>query len=53
MLQFLLCLAVIGNGDRGRCEMKAGEKYKGSTDTEVDRGEWRIANEGDVGEDRM
>ena len=53
MLQLLLCLAIIGNGDCGRCEMRVGERYKLSTDIEVNRGAWCIVNEGDVGEDRM
>jgi len=53
ILQLLLGSAVIGEGDCGKHEMRAGERYKWSTDMEVDRGAWCVVNEGDVGEDRM
>jgi len=53
ILQLLLGSAVIGDGDCGRRETRAGERYKLSADMEVDRGVWCIVNEGDVGEDRM
>ena len=42
ILQLLLGSAVIGNGECGRHEMKAGTKS--STDTEVDRSVWCMAH---------
>jgi len=55
ILQLLLGSAVIGDGDCGKHEMRAGEGYKWSTDMEVDLGAWCVVNEGDrdVGENRM
>jgi len=53
MLQLLLGSAVTGEGDCGRRETRAGERYKLSAHMEVDRGVWCIVNESDVGEDRM
>lgn len=52
-MQLLFASAVIGDGDYGRPEMGAGERYKLSTDIEVNRAAWCIVNEGDVGEDQM
>ena len=53
ILQLFLGSVAIDDGDCDRREMRAGERYKLSTDMEVDHDAWRIVNEGDVGEDRV